>query len=408
MITLFFKECRIYFKSILFYIYIFAFFVFFITQFSDVPLLKEPQRSDQNFGRTYSDDPNVIMNMTMSRLLYECGINEYIAYPVGFYKKVKLNEKKQKQVFEIMENITGLSIEEIYRRYYDYWEKTKDMDQKEEDLEEKFFQEEFSFADKSYKVFQEEMQKIDHILGGGSYYQKDRLKQNAYVPMTYEQAKEEYDSIIRDDKVVGAYARLFCDYMGIMLGILPVFLAVFRELWDQKAKAVEVIYSKQISSIKLLLSKYLALLFISFLPVFVFGIVILTQAMFFSGFLGVKGDIGLYFAYLASWLLPTTMFTLSLGMLCSLLTGKAVGILVQAFIWCFCIFSGNIKGEAGWNLVPRFNSFGKYRVFKDMYTEFIVNRTVYTIIVLVLFFVSVIILEWKRSGGGIRWKSAFK
>ena len=46
--------------------------------------------------------------------------------------------------------------------------------------------------------------------------------------MTYEQALLEYDNILYKDKVSGAYARLFCDYIGIILGLLPVFLPTYK------------------------------------------------------------------------------------------------------------------------------------------------------------------------------------
>lgn len=41
--------------------------------------------------------------------------------------------------------------------------------------------------------------------------------------MNYEEALKEYNQTINQDKVTGGFARLFCDYMGLALGLYPVF-----------------------------------------------------------------------------------------------------------------------------------------------------------------------------------------
>lgn len=406
--SLFWKECKMHFKSVLFYVYVLLLAAFFLTQFSDFPVVTEPKKTDKSFGMIYSDDPQVIMNQTMETLLREYGANQYATYPVGFYKEVKLSQKKQEEVCEIIEKVSGLSVDKLEEVYTDYWVGCPELTGNyEEDMEntQKFQREnplQLPFAKgMTYEIFEDNMGKIDKLLGGGSSYAKDNLAGNALVPMTYEQAQKDYQSILKDDKVTGAYARLFCDYMGLMVGILPVFLAVSRELRDKKAKAAEVIYSKKVSSLRLLVSKYLALLAVSILPVFVLGSILLAHAMFLAGSLGVTGDCLLYFGYLLEWLLPTTMVTISIGMLCSVLTGKIFGILLQAFVWFISVFSANIRGQAGWNLIPRFNFFGKYEAFVKISGEFAVNRIVYTIIAIVLFFVAVVMFERKRQGGGV-------
>lgn len=416
VVSLFFRECKMHFKSILFYVYVLLLASFFLTQFFEFPMVTEPKKTDKSFGMTYSDDPQVIMNKTMECLLREYWGNQYGTYPVGFYKEVTLNKKKQNEVREIIEKVTGLSVDKIEELYIDYYSESPEFTGNyEENMEEwEKFERENPFAlpfaeGMTYEIFENNMEKINKILGGGSHYAKDGLASNAYVPMTYEQAKEEYESIIRDDKVTGAYARLFCDYMGLMLGILPVFLAVSRELRDKKAKAAEVIYSKQISSLRLLASKYLALFVVSVIPVIAFGIILLVHATFLADSLGTTGDSLLYFGYLAGWLFPTGMFTISVGMLCSVLTGKVFGILVQALIWFLSVFSANIKGQAGWNLIPRFNSFGNYDAFTKIFTELVVNRIAYTVAAMILFFITVVIFEQKRQGGGmLPWKHVCK
>lgn len=42
--------------------------------------------------------------------------------------------------------------------------------------------------------------------------------------MNYEEALEEYNQTINKDKVTGGFARLFCDYMGLELGLISDIL----------------------------------------------------------------------------------------------------------------------------------------------------------------------------------------
>ena len=73
------------------------------------------------------------------------------------------------------------------------------------------------------------MGKVSRILGPGSSYTKDRIKDNGMVEKTYEDALAEYEDLMEKDGFTGGYARMFCDYMGIILGILPVFVTATRE-----------------------------------------------------------------------------------------------------------------------------------------------------------------------------------
>lgn len=405
MVALFLKECKMHIKSLLYLVYVLLLSLFFLSQFWDFPIIVKPKENASGYGMTISSDPQVIMNKTMEELLQEFNNNQYSTYPIGFYKKVKLNEKKSKTVEKIIEEVTGLSIEEAEKYYMTYWENSPkstgdyavDTENTQKYEREHPFQI-LSTKDITYKKFEDCMEKINKILGGGSSYAKKNLPSNAYVPMTYEQAIQKYESIIRDDKITGAYARLFCDYMGLMLGLLPVFLAVSRELKDKKSNVALVIYSKKLSSLKMIGARYAAILVVSIIPVLVLGIILLAYALLQADSIGAAFDISLYFSYLGGWLLPTIMFTISLGILCSTLTGKAFGILIQAFLWIISIFSGNVKGQAGFNFIPRFNIFGSYSLFETMYKSFVINRISYLIISIILLIVSVAIFEKKRKG----------
>ena len=100
----------------------------------------------------------------------------------------------------------------------------------------------------TYETFLKEMKEVCKILGPGSDFTAEAIKNSAVVEMTYEDALEEYHNLLEKDGLTGGYARLFCDYMGIILAILPVFVAVTREIRDKRAQMKELIYTRKASS----------------------------------------------------------------------------------------------------------------------------------------------------------------
>ena len=107
----------------------------------------------------------------------------------------------------------------------------------------------------TYKHFKELMRKMEAIIGekGSQYSPEMMLTYFGMSEMTYEEALEEYNQIINQDKVTGGFARLFCDYMGLALGLYPVFLVVIIWMKDRMSNATELIYSRKISSTKLVI-----------------------------------------------------------------------------------------------------------------------------------------------------------
>ena len=65
-------------------------------------------------------------------------------------------------------------------------------------------------AQVSYEEFQELMKKAESIIGTGSNYSMENLLQYyGLAEMTYEEAMNEYEKTIYDDKVSAAFARFF-------------------------------------------------------------------------------------------------------------------------------------------------------------------------------------------------------
>lgn len=73
--------------------------------------------------------------------------------------------------------------------------------------------------------------------------------------------------------MTGAYARLFCDYVGI----LPAFFGVARVIRDKRSKSSQVMYTKPASSAVMIVARYLAMVIVLFIPVLILFCFALSQ-----------------------------------------------------------------------------------------------------------------------------------
>lgn len=404
-LTLFRKECVQYLKSITYYIFVSCVVLYFLTQMGTFETVDKPEPGQEDYGYTRTENKDVIMEEALAGLIDEYERGEYTTYPIGFYKKVVLDEDEQKQVEECILQITGLSAGELEKALDDRNAEVQAIiDQYGEDgipvMENEFPDVGLTVKEGySYDQFLKEMKAIDELLGGGSDYSEENLRY-AEEPKTYEQALEEYDSFIKEDKVTSAYARLFCDYMGIMLAILPIFLAVTRALKDRKAQAEQVIYMRRVGSFIVVASRYAAAAFMVVIPVILLSCYTLTQAVYYAQSIHVEYDILAFVKYIGFWLLPTIVVSLSMGFFLTELTDSAVAVLVQGAWWFVSIFlnTGNLVGAVGWNLIPRFNRVGGYDIYEQMREQLMRNRFFYTGMALALLLLTVWIYSKKRKG----------
>ena len=366
--TLFIKECKAIVKSTTYYLFLACLVLFFVGQMESNAGIAKPLKGQASYGYQYSKDPKVIMQYSIDNLLQEFESETYITYPFGFYKEVHPSKSKQSKIAVI--------ISEVLDENYDIKE------------------------DISYEQFEAKMEKIDDILGGGSRYKASGLKSNAYIPMTYEDAMKEYEDILYNDKISGAYARLFCDYMGIVLAILPIFLAVTRGLRDKKAKAFDVIFSKKASSIAIVMSRYLATVSMVVIPVILLSISPALQSLYSAVNNGIKGDAFAYLRYIGGWLLPTIMITASVGFFLTELTDGPIAILVQGLWWYISMFMGaeSLVGTVGYNIMPRFNTIGEHEVYKAILPQLVKNRLFYSGMGILLIIATIVVYHYKRKG----------
>lgn len=388
-LTLFKKECSCYLKSVTYFIYLAAVILFYLSQMGEMIVpVEKPQPGYEDYGECRTTDKDLIMQNTLVELLWEYTAEEYVTYPVGFYKSVRLNDKEQEKVKKILLDMTTLDEKNL-----------EDFCNGNDDVVREIYSAFKPEQNLSWEEFSAGMEELDDMLGGGSKYSKDSIKYTE-VPQTYEQALAAYESLLKDDRVTNAYARLFCDYMGIILTILPVFLAVTRVLKDRKAQADQVIFMAKAHSAKIVFTRYLSAVFVIIIPVLLLGFMSLMQAVYFAKGIHSEYDIFAYVKYTGFWLLPGILVCLSTGFFLTELTDSAIAVFVQGIWWFVSIFTSSMDlvGGAGWNLIPRFNTVGEFAVYEQMKEQLVKNRLCYTGLALILIFGTIVIYSRKRKG----------
>jgi ABC-type transport system involved in multi-copper enzyme maturation permease subunit len=389
--TLFLKECKHMLKCSTYSVVIICMALFFFSQWGELKIVDKPEPNQEYYGVKFSEDEKVVMQQAASSLALEYVQNNYIAYPVGFYKTVKLNESKQSKMGNVVTEVTGLTEEELIETVDIY---LSGVTAYADPLSISVAQE------LTYERFEELMKQADKLIGGGSTYSETFLLTKAMIEMTYEDALEEYYDVIDKEQLSGAYARLFSDYLGLVLAILPVFIAVTRGLRDRRARASEIIYSRRVSSFTIVISRYLAMLLMMLIPVMLLSLVPAIECLYYGMSQGISIDYFAYVKYIFGWLLPTIMISLSVGVFLTELMDSAIAIVVQGFWWFISLFLGVTKmmGGYGWNLMPRHNTLGNYETFQENFDILVANRITYAFAAILLALATIFVYEMRRKG----------
>lgn len=418
---LFLREIKKVVFSVTFLILVAAMLLFTVSQgvfsFSSEDKIEVPQQG-QDYGTHTKETPEVIMPAALESLYNEFCFNNYNAYPIGFYKNVKLNDSKSQQMAEIISALTGISANELLKangsmhgsNSYTFENDngiTIEGDGSHEITIQDSITHEENIAssitlreDISYSEFLGYMEKADKLIGGGSSYSDTYLLSNfSQIPITYEEASHSYNLIKDTDRFTGAYARLFCDYIVIVLSVLPVFLAVAVCLKDKRSGINESIYTRRTSSVRIISTRYLAIIVAVMLPTIILSYI--SNISIWNLYNGMMLD---YFAplkYCFGWVLPSVMVSSAVGMLLTELTNTPIAIAVQGLWWFIDMNLGiqSIKGGYPlFSLSPRHNSLQLTQVFIDNFSNLVANRLLFTGFALLLVVVTVLIYERKRRG----------
>lgn len=374
--------------SITFFVFIIALLAMPLSQdvldFSNHDVITAPKQGE-DYGIQQKEVPELIMPAAFNSLYNEFTANKYIAYPIGFYKNVKLNETDKEKMAEIISTLSGVTVNDLLTSANSIEVTLSD--------------------DISYEEFKECMKQADDLIGGGSNYSENNLLNYSYVAITYEEAVTNYNLIVNEDKFTGAYARLFCDYVGIILSILPVFIAAAICLKDKRAKMNDLIYVRKTSSFKLILSRYFAVVISVMLPTVILAYI--SNSTVWGQYSGMTLDYLAPLKYTLGWLMPSVMIAAAIGMFFTEFTGTPIAIAIQALWWFIDLNAGvgRLRGvHTLFELTPRHNSLGNTQIFLDEFHTLVTNRLIIAGVALLFVAATVIIYEQKRRGKFIGYR----
>lgn len=398
---LYFKECKKVLFSLTFIIYFIAVLAMYYTQFdSDSESVSKPVPGRSDYGTIVKEVPEILMPAAAERLVGEYLSGSFTAYPYGFIKYVKLKEKDKVRMAEIIYEVSGITQEQIdaYEGYDPggyYMDEDGNMMYLAPNIPEVKIPDNLT-----YEHFRELMKEADKIIGGGSMYGDSSIVRNfSRVPRTYEDALAEYKQFMNEDRITIAYARLYCDYLGIAVSALPVFCAVALAHLDKKSRMAQLVYARKISSVKLIFTRFFSLITVMLIPV------VITAVMAYMKVKSIYPSNDLdhlaIFNYALFWLTPNIMTAAAVGMLITEGISGLLAIFVQGAWWFASIFSGasgltgNIKK---FTLIMRHNSLMGHDVFTAQWSNIIFNRIFFTVFSLLAVALTAFIYDKKRRG----------
>lgn len=408
--TLFLKECKQILKSMVYYIYVIVLILFLTSQMSgdSVNDLQKPKEGQDYYGTTVSTDKTDIMERTLAELLQEVYRNSFSTYPVGFYKGVVLDDNELEEIKDIIEDCSGKDWNTLEKEMTEYYE-AADQSTIEGTIQAMVKDRVEVKKDISYDTFCKKMERVCELIGKGSSYEKKLLDAGVDVPCDYETALEEYYGILERDKVTGAYMRLFCDYAGIVLAVLPIFLGVTRCLRDKRSQAEQVIYARNAGAGVIQISRYLANVCMAFLPVLIVSFILQLPWQYQAETLGVNADILAFLKYDLVWLLPEIMVVLATAFLITELTENVISIFVQVVWAIVSLFNvGGLVGGFGGKLILRWNTVGAAAMFEQQKSQLYWNRGFYFALSLGLVVLTCLVYTKKRKEGETIYGKIFK
>lgn len=394
------KECKKISRSVIYYIYCVIMVLFICSQFIGEELsddgITEPQPGWEDYGIYYSDDPELIMPAATNSLIQGYLNNQFDTYPVGFIHVVHLKSDEKDKLGFLIEKLTGMSDSELKTavNYVGEYEGNINYDLPELNVND----------DLSYDEFIVLMKEADSILGGGSSFAPENLSMNfGRCPKTYEQAKADYDDIAQKDRFSNGYARLFCDYSGLFLSLLPVFVAAAICTSDRRSRMDQLIYAREISSLRIVSARFAAIVTMLMLPVLLTAFWSYIKIALIYTVTDI--DNLAFLKYTVIWLLPTAIAATGIGMLITEVFSGIMAVFVQLVWWFVSIMTTALGGKITvFGFVIRHNTVGDRELFMKQMPQFIANRLFFTAAGLAAVMLTAFVYELKRGGkfNGIR------
>lgn len=408
---MFVKECKKVLFSLTFLIFVGVMLVDFCTQYGNAltQMAAPPQPGYEEYlgyGHAEETDKSVVMQKALPGLIEGYQNNQYVTYPLGFYKNVRLNQEKHQKMGEILEELTGYEAESLANTAFEI--PSEVYDEASGGLVE-VVPEGAALPMVSdhvtYDRFVVLMETADDLLGGGSSYGSEFLGRLGWRGKTYEEALDTYEQLKAGGFSRG-YAQLLCDYLCLFATLFGAFIAVAEWMRDKQARARNVIYTRRVSSLQLTLTRYGAVIGLCMAVVWLLAAVAMVALKLQAG--SAAGNLHVFFGYTTIWVMPSVMVSAAIGAFFTELTDTPIGLLVMGGYW-FAELNGSngllISGLRPWDLMPRNNSMYETAAFAAQWDVFLQNRLGFVLVSLLLVALSAGILACKRKG---EWLSVGK
>ncbi|WP_304432672.1 hypothetical protein [Acutalibacter muris] len=455
MMRLFGMECKKIAGSILYWVLVVALLAVSIFQYepsveSELRRVNDPS-SVFYIADSYAPErgaPDEAMEQNMMKeatklLMYNYRDNSYLYYPFGYVKEKTMSAQEQAAILQYLMELTGLSEQAINGTADETADETDSTSDTgdipisgggafvfkpgegslnengqfvigadegqyvpgDEAAPETPAQSRNDFEIQvTFERFKEIMEKVNKMIGSGSYFSWPMLKLYYFgndmeeAPISERQHKEFYEG----DKVTGAFARYYCDSISISVLFLPAFVIVDLMLRDKRRNMRGLIYPRTISSAKLICTRYAAAVCITMLPILILPVKSLVVLMRYCGSIGVQGDVLAFVKYTLAWILPTVMLVMAVSLLVTALLENYAAILISGVIWL--IGKPPIDKLEGGNyglfdLIIRHNTLRGYGRMMENIQMLALNRITITLAALVLVGLAILVYSRKRKGG---------
>jgi hypothetical protein len=239
---------------------------------------------------------------------------------------------------------------------------------------------------------------LDKSLGGNTVF-GERYR-NTYFNKRYSltQAKQQYYSIVNQEKLTNAYARYYGDYMTVFAGILPAILGAFCLWFDQRHKMCEMIASKEVTSIKYFFFKFINIVSIFFTAFIIIAFISTILFSIFSKKYTIEMDYFAFFKYTLFWTMPTVCYTAASSMFFYLLFQNPIPSLgIETLIFFFSM--KDLYGHYSiLKPIIRYNMIGRYDFYIENYERIIRNRIFMFIVSMGFILLGSLVYEIKRRG----------
>ena len=455
MMRLFGMECKKIAKSILYWVLVLALLTVSLYQYdpsveSELRRTNDPASvfytaADGNYAEERNTVPDTAMEHAMmigatKLLMYNYRDNCYQYYPFGYVKEKTMSAKEQAVILQYLMELTGLNEQELagtkdgagdtddtnigdvpitggafvlepgkgstnengqFVIRPDEWQYVPSDGASSETPSQSSGSFEIQV---SFERFKEIMEEVNHMIGRNSYFSWTMLKLYYFgndmeeAPITERQHREFYEG----DRVIGAFARYYCDSISLRVLFLPAFVIVDLMLRDKRRKMQGLTYPRTISSAKLICTRYAAAVCMTMLPILILPVKSLVVLMRYCGSIGVQADVLAFIKYIFAWILPTVLLIMAISLAVTALLENYTAILLAGLIWLVgnpTVDKLNGGNYGLFDLIIRHNTLKGYGRMMENIQMLALNRITISVIALALVGLAVLVYSKKRKGG---------